>query len=81
VLAECQQVISAPTEKGKTMNNFIEVTDLDGRKRLINTAWIEEIWEGDNATIYFAFQADNMVDQDYLVVKESYAEIKKMIWR
>ena len=63
------------------MENFIEVTDLDGRKHLINAHWIEEIWDGDNATIYFAFQAENMVDQDSLVVKESYAEIKRMIWR
>ena len=61
------------------MAKFIEVTDLDGRKRLINTAWIEEIWEGENATIYFAFQADNMVDQDSLVVKESYEEIKRLV--
>ena len=62
------------------MAKFIEVTDLDGRKRLINTAWIEEIWEGDNATIYFAFQADNMVDQDSVMVKESYEEIKMKVW-
>ena len=62
------------------MAKFIEVTTLDGTKRLINTAWIEEIWEGDNATIYFAFQADNMVDQDSLVVMESYEEIKMKVW-
>ena len=61
------------------MAKFIEVTDIDGRKRLINTAWIEEIWEGDNATIYFAFQAENMVDQDSMVVKESYADIKRLV--
>ena len=59
--------------------NFIEVTDLDGRKRLINTNWIEEIWDGDYAIIYFAFQADNMVYQDSLVVAESYEEIKRKI--
>lgn len=62
------------------MAKFIEVKTLDGAKRLINTAWIEEIWEGDNATIYFAFQADNMVDQDSLVVMESYEEIKMKVW-
>ena len=61
------------------MAKFIEVTDLDGRKRLINTAWIEEIWECDNATIYFACQAENMVAQDSLVVQESYAGIKSKI--
>ena len=62
------------------MAKFIEVTTQDGAKRLINTAWIEEIWEGDNATIYFAFQAENMVDQDYMVVMESYEEIKMKVW-
>ena len=62
------------------VSKFIEVTDLYGRKRLISTDWIEEIWEGDNATIYFAFNCPNGVDQDSLVVKESYSEIKRMIW-
>jgi uncharacterized protein YlzI (FlbEa/FlbD family) len=64
-----------------TMPNFIEVTDLGGTKHLINTAWIEEIWDGDNATIYFAFQAENTTDADSMVVEESYEEIKRMIWR
>ena len=59
--------------------SFIEVTDLDGRKRLVNTDWIEEIWEGDNASIYFAYNCPSGVDQDSLVVKESYSEIKRMI--
>lgn len=62
------------------MAKFIEVTALDGTKRLINTAWIEEIWEGDPAVIYFAFQAENMVDQDSLAVMESYEEIKMKVW-
>ena len=62
------------------MAKIIEVTDLDNRKRLINTRWIEEIWEGENATIYFAFQAENMVDQDSLVVQESYEEVKMKVW-
>lgn len=62
------------------MAKFIEVTALDGTKRLINTAWIEEIWEGDHAVIYFAFQAENMVDQDSLAVMESYEEIKMKVW-
>lgn len=61
------------------MAKFIEVTDLDGIKRLINTDWIEEIWKGDNAIIYFAFKAEKMVDQDYIVVKESYEKIKRAI--
>lgn len=62
------------------MAKFIEVTDLYGRKRLINTAWIEEFWEGDNATIYFAFNCPNRFDQDSFVVQESYEEIKMKVW-
>lgn len=62
------------------MAKFIEVTAFDGTKRLINTAWIEEIWEGDRTVIYFAFQAENMVDQDSLAVMESYEEIKMKVW-
>lgn len=62
------------------MAKFIEVTDLDGIKRLINTAWIEEIWDGDNATIYFAFQAENTIEPDSVVVQESYEEIKMKVW-
>ena len=59
---------------------FIEVTDIDGRKRLINTDWIEEIWDnGDYSTIYFAFNCPNGVDQDSLVVNESYEEIKRAV--
>lgn len=67
------------------MDKFIEVTDLDNRKRLVNTSWIEEVWSGsdldedDYATIYFAFQAENMCDQDSLVVQESYKEIKRKV--
>lgn len=61
------------------MAKFIEVTDLAGTKRLVNTAWIEEIWEGDNATLYFAFNCPNGVDQDSLVVQESYEDIKRMV--
>ena len=61
------------------MAKFIEVTALDNTKRLINTAWIEEIWEGKNATIYFAFNCPNTVDQDALVVQESYEEVKRKV--
>lgn len=63
------------------MSNFIQVTDLAGTKRLINTAWIEEVWDTDDgATIYFAFNCPNAIDQDSLRVKESYAEIKDRIF-
>lgn len=62
------------------MAKFIEVTDNSGSKRLINTAWIEEIWNDDGAvTIYLAFNYPNAVDQDFVRVKESYEEIKNAI--
>jgi hypothetical protein len=67
------------------MAKFIEVTDVSDTKRLINTAWIEEIWDSghtktiEGATIYFAFNCPNGVDQDSLCVKESYEDIKRMV--
>ena len=63
------------------MAKFIEVTDIAGTKRLINLAWVEEIWhtEGGTTNIYFAFSCPNAVEQDWLQVKESYEEIKAMI--
>ena len=62
------------------MNNFIEVTDLEGRKHLINIMWVEEICEGYHASIYFAFQDKNAVGQDVLKVRESYRDIKRTMW-
>lgn len=62
------------------MAKFIEVTDIAGTKRLINTAWVEEIWDAEGGTyIYFAYHCPNAVEQDYLRVQESYAGIKSKI--
>lgn len=64
------------------MEQFIEVHIKEG-KRLINLRWVEEIRENKDgrATIYFAFNCPNSIDQDYMNVDESYNEILREIWR
>ena len=64
------------------MEQFIEV-HIKGEKRLINLRWVEEIRENQDrcATIYFAFNCPNSIDQDYMKVDESYNEILMEIWR
>ena len=64
------------------MAKFIEVTnDCDGKKMLINLAWVEEICQGATGlvTIYFAFNCPDCIEQDYIHVKESYEEIKRKV--
>ena len=64
------------------MEQFIEV-HIEGVKLLINLRWVEEIRENKDgcATIYFAFNCPNSIDQDYMKVDESYNEILSKIWR
>lgn len=62
------------------MAKMIEVTAYDGKKWLINTAWIEMISEDDSGTtVYFSFVLPNAEEQDYIRTKESYEEIKRAI--
>ena len=63
------------------MAKFIEVTALDGTKRLINLAWVEDIWDrgGTGVDIYFAFSAPHAFEQHFLRVLESYEEIKRKV--
>ena len=58
------------------MEQFIEV-HIKQEKRLINLRWVEEIHENQDgsATIYFAFNCPNAIDQDYMKVDESYNEV------
>jgi hypothetical protein len=68
------------------MPNFIEVTEIDGTsdgtKKLINTAWIIEIWVLDDiANIRLGFTPTGNYYPCAIAVKESYEEIKRMIWR
>ena len=64
------------------MEQFIEV-HINEEKRLINLRWVEEIRENRDgrATIYFAFNCPDSIDQDYMNVDESYNEILREIWR
>ena len=64
------------------MERFIEV-HIKQEKRLINLRWVEEIHESPDgcATIYFAFNCPNAIDQDYMKVDESYNEVFRKIWR
>lgn len=64
------------------MEQFIEV-HIKGVKRLINLRWVEVILKEPDgcATIYFAFNCPNSIDQDYMKVDESYNEILREIWR
>ena len=64
------------------MNRFIEVTDTQGVKHVINTKWIEEIVSnGSGCVIYFAFNCVGAFEQDYLNVVNSYENLKEMLIR
>lgn len=55
------------------MADFIEVHQ-QGKPRLVNLDWVEDIWPTENGTqIYFAFA------QDFSTVDESYDKIKRII--
>ena len=64
------------------MEQFIEV-HIKEEKRLINLRWVEEIRENPDgcATIFFAFNCPNSIDQDYMKGDESSNEILRGIWR
>lgn len=63
-------------------HEFIEVTDIqDNRGTIVNTKWIEYIrQESEFTTIYISFQTRQGVMQHYIRCKESYEEIKNMLW-
>ena len=63
------------------MAKMIEITAYDGKKWLINTAWIEMISEDAcGTTIYFAFSLPNSDEQDYIRTQENYEDIKMKVW-
>ena len=76
------QILVAIKEPGKApvVAKFIEVTNIAGKKRLINLAWVEDIWDEENGVcIYFAYSAPHAVEQHYIRVLESYEEIKRKV--
>ena len=61
------------------MADFIEV-HLQGKHRLVNLDWVEDIWPTENGTeIYFAFTSPDDTSQDFITTDESYDEIKRII--
>lgn len=64
------------------MDNFIEIHSRE-EKVLVNTLWIQQIFRTENSgcTIYFAFNPQDCVEQDYLIPDETYDEVLKKIER
>ena len=62
------------------MKNFIEVTDGNEKKHLINIRHIEEIAEsGENRCFIYLDVVNNGETQDYYVINEPYEVIRKLI--
>jgi hypothetical protein len=60
------------------MSGFIEITDKNKCRRLLNVRHIEEVAENitkDGCYIYLAFNTPNATEQDYFEVAESYEAI------
>lgn len=64
------------------MTKFIEVHDVNGKSNLINLAQVEQIECETNGrcVIYFAFSLPDAIEQDYIVPKETYEQIKSKIF-
>lgn len=61
------------------MADFIEVHQ-QGKPRLVNLAWVEDVLPTENGTqIYFAFNSPDATSQDFITTDESYDEIKRII--
>lgn len=58
------------------MKGFIEVTDLNGRSRLVNTAHISEV---SDKVIYMDFVESVSGMQNLICCQQTYDEIKKLI--
>ena len=62
------------------MKNFIEVTDGNEKKHLINIQHIEEIAEkDDNSCFIYLDVVNNGETQDYYVINEPYEVVRKLI--
>lgn len=61
------------------MAKFIEVHQ-QGKPKLINLAWVEDIWPAENGTqIYYAFSEPIAEAQDWFLADESYEEIRELV--
>jgi hypothetical protein len=63
------------------MIKFISITGSDGKKRILNTNYIEEIVEIDNDSccIYMAFNCPDAMEQDYFMVNQPYEKIVEIL--
>lgn len=61
------------------MAKFIEVHQ-QGNPRLINLAWVEDIWPAEDGTqIFHAFSAPDAAAQDWFLANESYEKIRELV--
>lgn len=70
------------------MKEFIEVhvhapgEAFDGAPTMVNLDWVENFQpDGEHAVIFMAFTDPDYGNQDQLHTRESYEDIKRMIWR
>lgn len=61
------------------MNKFIEVTDGNGKRHLINIRHIEEIVEIDENKCFLYLDVTYSETQDYYAINKPYEVIKKLI--
>lgn len=62
------------------MKNFIEVTDSNGNRHLINIQHIEEIAEkNEDSCFVYLDVVNNGETQDYYVISEPFEVMKKLI--
>ena len=62
------------------MSKFIEVTDSNGNRHLINIRHIEEIAEKNEGSCFIYLDVvNNGETQDYYVIDEPYEVLKKLI--
>ena len=61
------------------MAKFIEVTCKD-EKWLLNANIIEQVTEKDSGSIiYLAYDCPGAYEQDYMIVQESYEQVRQML--
>ena len=63
-----------------TTKRFIEVTTKN-RTYLLNVKHIEDVWKDKDGkcTIFFEFNIPGAVEHDYIIPRESYDEVMRMI--
>lgn len=62
------------------MKGFIEVHHKNG-VHLLNVKYIEDVWDDNSGicTIWLAYTVPDSTEQDMIIPRESYDEVKRMI--